>query len=229
MKLLSNLKNRLQGNRKVSEEERRIHAQIEYRNQERNFQRYAAELDKAIDRFKTMAYEAQKKGQHDNALKCAMFTKKLINTREKVDSVLQRFEMLYAMKGIGDMMLQFMDTCASIGCDMKEKIDIQALTSGQLSMAEGLNKLDYLSDQLEQVFNAIDDSAGLPEGVNALHSDPEAERMLADIRLEFERKNIEPAEPVMEKPISISMPAPAPKAELPFQFSDMQRRLGELQ
>lgn len=210
-----------------SEEERRIQAQMEYRRQERNFLRYADELDKAIERFKRMAYDAFQKGQKENALKCAAFTQKLTSTREKVDSVLQRFEMLHAMKNIGDMMLQFMDSCSEIGCDLKQRINIQVLTSGQLQMAEGLNKLDYLSEQMEEVFNSIDDSFGLNKLSDGVHADPAAMKTLDGILVEFGGQT--PAEPAPEAPAPVTTPAPKPVDEHRREFSALQHQLGELQ
>lgn len=216
--------------RRISEDERRIQAQTEYRRQERNFQRYAAELDKAIVRFKQMAYEAHMKNQTDNALKCAAFTTKLTNTREKVDSVLQRFEMLQAMKNISDMMLQFMDSCSQIGFDLNQRIDIKALTSGQLQMSEGLNKLDYLSEQLEDVFNSIDDSFGLTNLSGNESADPAAVKTLNNIVSEFGGKvAIEDAKPLVTaaSPISVASPvsADAPAVQ---QSDDMRSEISNI-
>lgn len=225
MTIINGIKKIFKG--KPSEEERRIQAQMEYRRQERNFQRYAEELDKAVARFKQMAYEAYKKNQTENALKCAAFTEKLVSTRNKVDSVLQRFEMLQAMKNLGDMMLQFMDSCSQMGCDLKQRINIQELTTGQLQMAEGLNKLDFLSEQMEEVFNSIDDSFGLNKVSDGAYADPAAAATLDGIIREFGAPAV--ADPVPEAPAPVTVPAQKPAEPASPEMSALYRKLGELQ
>ena len=175
MKILQNI-----FKKKLSEQDRRMEAELAYRTQSRAFQRYEGELDGTVRRFRQLAVDAENAGQHAGALRAARFTRQLESTREKVAGVRQHFEMMHAMSGASDVMLKFMDSCKQLGCDLTRQIDIDALGAGELSLEDGLGKLNFLSDKLEQAFDTIENSLSIA-GDDAAYADAEDERALAEI------------------------------------------------
>jgi len=141
-----------------SPEERRREAELNYRMQTRAFQRYDVELGRTIEKFKKIIIDSETSGQHANALRAVRFYRQLNATRDKVSSVRMHFEMLHSMAGVGDIMLKFMDSCKALGCDLSEQINLEALGTGELALEGGLEKLNFLSDKLEQAFDTISDS-----------------------------------------------------------------------
>lgn len=161
------------------QQERRLEAELTYRAQERSFQRYAASLNATVDRFRTMAADAERRGHHANALRAARFTRLLDNTLNKVESVRQHLEMLHAASGAGNIMVEFMDACKRMGCNLTETIDLDDLSASELSLEKGLNRLNFLSDKLEQAFETMD--LALDSGFDDANPDPEDERLLSEI------------------------------------------------
>lgn len=161
------------------QQERRLEAELTYRAQERSFQRYAASLNTTVDRFRTMAADAERQGHHANALRAARFTRLLDNTLNKVESVRQHLEMLHAASGAGNVMVEFMDTCKRMGCNLTETIDLDSLSASELGLEQGLNRLNFLSDKLDQAFETMD--LALDSGLDDANPDPEDERLLAEI------------------------------------------------
>lgn len=141
-----------------SPEERRREAELNYRMQTRAFQRYDVELGRTIDKFKKIIIDSETSGQHANALRAVRFYRQLNATRDKVASVRMHFEMLHSMASVGDVMLKFMDSCKALGCDLSEQINLEALGTGEMALEGGLEKLNFLSDKLEQAFDTISDS-----------------------------------------------------------------------
>jgi len=141
---------------KPTPEEIRRKAEADYYTQMRAFKRYDVELEKTIQTFKNMAVDCKNKGQESNALRAARFVRQLKHTHEKVISVRQHFEMLHVMGGVSNIMVQFMETCSSLGCDLSQQIDVSALGTSEISLAEGLDKIDFLSDKIEQAFETIE-------------------------------------------------------------------------
>ena len=195
-----------------SEQEKRINAEMAYRNQERSFRRYDADLDKSITKFENMAVEAMSNGQKSNALCAARFVSKMKAIKEKVASVRQHFEMLHSLSTVSDIMVQFMDNCNSLGCNLREQIDIRTLTESQIGMETGLNKLSFITECVEQAFEQIE--SGLDIGSL---SDPvgneESEAMLDDI---LQRHGAAvPAAPVTAGIPAVSAAAVTTAAEIP--------------
>ncbi len=148
------------GRKQEIEQEKRINAEMAYRAQEREFRQYDKDLEDSIRKFKRMACEAADEGQRANALRAARFVNKMTKIREKVISVKQHFEMLHSLSTIGDIMVRFMDTCRDMGCDFSKKININALSNGQMDLETGLNKLSFITECVEQAFEKIEDSLG---------------------------------------------------------------------
>ena len=189
---------------KLSPEERRRQAELEYRALARSFGKYEQELTRTSEKFKRMAIECESKGQHSNALQAARYVRWLNRTCEKVVGISQRFEMVRIMGNVGDIMVKFMDQCSSIGATLTDQIDVTKLASGEMNMRDGLMKLDYLADKLDQVFNDIldidvsDDSDTL---VGATEDDISAlNAILAEAGMSTEKPASKPAAKSVEEP-----------------------------
>ena len=212
----------------VNEQERRIEAEIAFRTQERNFRRYAAELDSAVDRFKQMAYDAEQKGQHSNALRAARFTRLLAATREKVEGVMQHFQLLRTLSSVGDMMVEFMDACNKLGCNLSEQIDVQALGQGEINMEEGLHRLSFISDKVEQAFEMI--TAGMEDPDAGLSASAEDEAFLKDIMGGQVKAAAEPAPVMTAAPVApepVKADAQVPPQEIPSDFASSLSKLNQ--
>lgn len=146
---------------RISEEERKVQARMEYQSTRRTLMSNASNLDKTIRKFKQMAYDAMQSGNKDNALELSKFIRHMTHSQQKVKRVLQRFEMLNALQNVSEIMIQFMKNCESVGINLKDGIRIDNLIRGQADMEAGLNRLDYISGQLDNVFDSIDESLGL--------------------------------------------------------------------
>lgn len=214
MKLLRKIRNMVLP-KPVNEQERRIEAEIAFRTQERNFKRYSTELNNSIAHFKELAYEAEQNGQHANALRAARFTRLLTATREKIEGVMQHFDLLRTLNGVGDMMVEFMNACSTLGCDLSEQIDVQALGQGEINMEKGLQRLAFMSDKVEQAFEMI--TSGMKDPDAGITATVEDEAFLKDIMGENE-----PA--IAESAPTIAEPAPAvakPSVELPAAVAEV--------
>lgn len=193
---------RLFGKRE-SAEEKRINAEMAYRASERNFRRYDMELDASIAKFKRMACEAADAGQMANALTAGRFVKKMKIIKEKVASVRQHFEMLHSLNSIGDIMVEFMDSCKKMGCDLKENINISGLNEGRVDMETGLNKLAYITECVEQAFKDIEEALDIVPLAEGSAEDEEALREILMERGEAMGKtNTEPVPKVWSADVS---------------------------
>lgn len=140
---------------KLSPEERRRQAELEYRMLARSFTKYDQELARVSEKFKRMAIECVEKGQKANALQAARYVRWLNRTRDKIICLSQRFEMMRIMGNVGDIMVQFMEKCSNIGLNLSEQIDVGKLANGEMNLRDGLTKIDFLADKIEQVFEDI--------------------------------------------------------------------------
>lgn len=186
-----------------SPEERKREAELNYRLQTRAFQRYDAELTRTIEKFKKIIVAAETDGQHANALRAVRFYRQLNATREKVASVRMHFDMLHSMAGAGDVMLKFMDSCKALGCDLSKQIDVEALGSGELALEGGLEKLNFLSDKLEQAFDTISDSLDGMTGDSAYATEADLQTLSKIMGTDVSAK----AEPVKETAPKATEPA----------------------
>jgi len=144
-----------------SKEEIELEARMMYNKQQREFNRYYKELGISIKKYEKMAEETAKSGNHQNALSCARFVLKLRKTQVRVQGLLQRFEMMRSMQQLSGVMSNFMATCAEMGLNMDANINLKDMWKNTAMMEQSLSKLDAMSEQMDEVFNAID--GGLQE------------------------------------------------------------------
>lgn len=203
-------------------QEQRMEAELAYRAQSRSFQRYAAMLSGTVDQFRRMAVESEHAGRHANALRAAHFTRLLENTQSRVESVRQHLDMLHAMSGASDVMVQFMESCRRLGCDLSETIDLKDLGESELQMEQGLSRLNFLSDKIEQVFETMEHS--LDCVADSEEADPEDERLLAQLcGAAVEEK---PSAPPVEEPVELPV-QPLPES-MKRTIQDLGQRLDAL-
>lgn len=218
----------------VSPEQKKINAEIEYRQQRRTLQRNAEDINRAISRFKEMACSAEKEGNHENAVRCAKFVKGLMGAQQKIADVIQRYDMLHCMHGYSDILVQFMDSCTAIGLNMNMNIDLEKLAAGQASLDSGLQQLDYLSERIDQTLESIDTGAG----VSNKEYDPVAEQMLKELLAE-NAAAVETTDAVFmperdalmqqEEPLVRRKEFPDEQGEKSPVFDELNKRLIELQ
>lgn len=208
------------------QQERRQEAELAYRAQVRSFRRYSASLQATAERFRRMAVDAEHQGRHANALRAARFTRLLDSTLDKVDSVQQHLEMLHAVSDAGNIMVEFMDACKRTGCSLTETIDLDGLSASELGLEQGLNRLNFLSDKLEQAFETMD--LALDAGCGDMSTDPEDERILSELcGLSAAGPDL-PAEPAPESPELPEEPAPELPDSIRRAIEDTSSRLEAL-
>ena len=169
-----------------SPEQIEIEAKMQFNKNKRAFTKYYQELDGSIRNFSKMARDAELSGNHANAKACAGFVLKLQKTQIRVQGLLQRFEMMYSMQRLTGVMTNFMDACADMGFNMDESIDLKKMWKNTAEMDKALGKLDAMSDQMDMVFDAIDNGMSNGEGLStAEEHDAEAEQALDQIMGRF--------------------------------------------
>ena len=139
-----------------SKEQIELEARMMFNKQQREFNRYYKDLGASIKKYEKMAEETARSGNHQNALSCAKFVLKLRKTQVRVQGLLQRFEMMRSMQQLSNVMSNFMSTCAEMGMNMDATINLQDMWKNTAMMEQSLSKLDAMSEQMDEVFNAID-------------------------------------------------------------------------
>lgn len=144
-----------------SKEQIELEARMMFNKQQREFNRYYKDLGASIKKYEKMAEETARSGNHQNALSCTKFVLKLRRTQVRVQGLLQRFDMMRSMQQLSNVMSNFMSTCAEMGLNMDATINLQDMWKNTAMMEQSLGKLDLMSQQMDEVFNAID--GGLQE------------------------------------------------------------------
>ncbi len=147
-----------------TKEQIKIESKMKYNNQKREFERYDKELSTNIKRFTKMAEETAKSGNHQNALICARFVKKLQKIQVWTQGLRQRFEMMYAMLQLSNMMGTFAYACGEMGIIMDKNFNLEKMTRNTVAMEQGLGKMDTMMAQINDMFTDIDENLGDPNG-----------------------------------------------------------------
>jgi len=166
-----------------SKEQIELEARMQFNQTKRSFARYYQDLDGSIKNFSRMARDAELNGNHENAKAAAKFVLKLQSTQVRVQGLLHRFEMMHSMQELSGVMSKFMRTCADMGYNIDANIDLKGMMKDTLTMGKALNKLDAMTEQMDLVFDTIDD--GMRDGnasyQSAEEQEEDAERMLDSI------------------------------------------------
>lgn len=167
----------LKNRRREREMQQRMEAEMNYRRTTRDFDRYLASLENSIAMFRRKAYEAERNGQHEQAVRNVQFVRKLGSMSAKVDGIRMRLEMIHSMQGLSNTLVQFMDSCNEVGSAMKASIDPVKLMSGQANLQNALYRMDELTEQMDGLFGSIDTELTPASSPN----DVETEQMLRQI------------------------------------------------
>ena len=158
-----------------SKEQIELEARMMFNKQQREFSRYYQELGTSIKKYSKMAEEAELQGNHANAIACAKFIGKLQKTQVKVQGLLQRFEMMHSMQRLSGVMTSFMQSCAEMGYSMDANINLKDMWKNTAAMDQAVNKLDAMSEQMDMVFDTIDQGLGSQAGISMQEDDAETE------------------------------------------------------
>lgn len=145
-----------------SKEQMELEARMQFKQNKRSFTKYYNELEASVKTFSKMAHDAELSGNHENALSCARFVLKLQKTQTKVQGLLQRFEMMHSMQRLTGVMTNFMSACADMGFNMDANINLKDMWKNTAQMDAALSKLDAMSDQMDMVFDTIDNGMSSP-------------------------------------------------------------------
>ena len=171
------------GNLFKSKEQLEIEARMEFKKNQRSFQKYYNDLDKSIEIFTKMTEDAVLSGNQKNAMSAAGFVLKLQNTQTKVQGLLQKFEMMYNMQRLTGVMTNFMDACTRMGLNIDSSIDLKGMWKDTASLEMTLGKLDAMSDQMDEVFDVIDNGMNIGSADKPAKADSEedARKLIDDI------------------------------------------------
>lgn len=168
-----------------SKQQKEIEARMEFNQNRHAFQKYYQELDGKIKSFSKMARDAELSGNHENAVSCAKFMTKMQKTQVRVQGLLQRFEMMYSMQQLSGVMTNFSEACAKMGFNMNNNIDLKSMWKNTAEMDMALGKLDAMSEQMDMIFDSIDNGLNLNGNSDSLSgqedSDAEANALLDQI------------------------------------------------
>lgn len=210
-----------------SKEQIELEARMMFNKQQREFNQYNRELDNSIRKYEKMAKDAALSGNHQNAQNCARFVLKLRKTQTRVQGLLQRFEMMHSMQRLSGVMSNFMSSCAEMGLNMDATINLKDMWKNTAMMEQSLAKLDAMTDQMDMVFNAIDN--GLQEsGADAVtdeEADAEAAALLDDI---MKRHNVINSVPTAVQTPSVAQTDPQLTASEAPAEDDVNERIRKM-
>lgn len=170
MKLFSNAHKREKENRKKME------AELQYRQMQRQFNRCAATLEQLSAERKRAAFEAEKAGRHESALREVRFIRKLDGMHNRIVGLSTRMEMMFAMQGISSTLSEFMTSCAGLSPMLQGMFDPSKLASGQVDLEKMMTRMDGIIERTDMMFEGL-----ASDGESAGYADPDAEAELRRI------------------------------------------------
>lgn len=200
-----------------SKEQLELEARMMFNKQQREFNKYYQELGTSVKKYTKMAEDAELQGNHANAIACAKFVGKLQKTQVKVQGLLQRFDMMHSMQRLSGVMTTFMQSCAEMGYNMDANINLKDMWKNTAAMDQALNKLDAMSEQMDMVFDTIDQGLGNQAGVSMQQEDADAEaaELLNSIMGRHNTINSVPVAPVAVTEAAPAAANAASAAEVP--------------
>lgn len=164
-----------------SKEQKEIEARMQFNRDRNTFKKYEKELETSIRDFTRMAEEAELRGNHQNAVTCAQFIRKLQRTQTRVQSVIQRFEMMRSAARLSSIMGTFTEACVRMGFQISENIDLKNMARNTATIEQSLEKLDTMTDQVDMIFDSIDRGMGGSNELSQEESEQDAEALLDSI------------------------------------------------
>lgn len=164
-----------------SKEQREIEARAEFNHNRNAFKKYERELAKSIKDFTRMAQEAELSGNHQNAVSCAQFIRKLQRSQTGVQALIQRFEMMQSATRLAGIMGTFSEACAKMGFQISDNINLKDMWRNTATIEQSLGKLDTMTQQMDMIFDSIDMGMSYPNELSQEESEKDAEALLDNI------------------------------------------------
>lgn len=204
-----------------SKEQKEIEARMQFNRDRNTFKKYEKELETSIRDFTRMAEEAELHGNHQNAVTCAQFIRKLQRTQTRVQSVIQRFEMMRSAARLSSIMGTFTEACVRMGFQISENIDLKNMARNTATIEQSLEKLDTMTDQVDMIFDSIDRGMGGSNELSQEESEQDAEALLDSIMGRYNTvnavgtANAAPAQAAAPQAVAPAAQVAAPQAAAP--------------
>lgn len=204
-----------------SKEQKEIEARMQFNRDRNTFKKYEKELETSIRDFTRMAEEAELRGNHQNAVTCAQFIRKLQRTQTRVQSVIQRFEMMRSAARLSSIMGTFTEACVRMGFQISENIDLKNMARNTATIEQSLEKLDTMTDQVDMIFDSIDRGMGGSNELSQEESEQDAEALLDSIMGRYNTvnavgtANAAPAQAAAPQAVAPAAQVAAPQAAAP--------------
>ncbi len=204
-----------------SKEQKEIEARMQFNRDRNTFKKYEKELETSIRDFTRMAEEAELHGNHQNAVTCAQFIRKLQRTQTRVQSVIQRFEMMRSAARLSSIMGTFTEACVRMGFQISENIDLKNMARNTATIEQSLEKLDTMTDQVDMIFDSIDRGMGGSNELSQEESEQDAEALLDSIMGRYNTvnavgtANAAPAQTAAPQAVAPAAQVAAPQAAAP--------------
>lgn len=164
-----------------SKEQKDLEARMEFNRNRNTFKKYERELAKNIKDFTRMAQEAELSGNHQNAVACAQYIRKLQRSQTGVQALIQRFEMMQSAARMASIMGSFSEACAKMGFRISESINLQDMYRNTATIEQSLGKLDAMTEQMDMIFDSIDMGMSNSNELSEEESAKDAEALLNSI------------------------------------------------
>lgn len=204
-----------------SPEQKEIEARMKFNRDRNTFRKYEKELETSIRDFTKMAQEAELSGNHQNAMSCAQFIRKLQRSQTRVQAIIQRYEMMHSAARLSSIMGTFTEACANMGFQVSENIDLKNMARNTATIEQSLAKLDAMTDQMDMVFESIDRGMGGTNELSQEESEQDAEALLDSIMGRYNTvnavgtANAAPAQTAAPQAVASAAQVAAPQAAAP--------------
>lgn len=165
-------KRKMQKNQTVQMEK-----ELQYRQNKRQLTRCEGDIYKAAMKLKPGIVEAERLGNHGEAIRQTRFYSSLMGIHDRVSKMIMQIEMIHSLDSIGNTLTAFMEDCKGIG-SLEGIFDPTKLMAGQENLAKTMMQMDEVLERGDMMLSSLmEPSSDDP-------ADPEAERKLAELMRE---------------------------------------------
>lgn len=141
--------------RRNKENQRKMEAELQYRQMQRQLLRCTSTLEKLCAERKRAAYAAEKAGRHAAALREAHFIRNLETMGQRIGDLRMRMEIMSSMQGVSDTMNQFMTVCSGLSPMLQGLFDPAKLVSGQADFEKMMARIDDVIERSDWILEDI--------------------------------------------------------------------------